>query len=61
MGMLFARRRKNKVKGITTAKDLLRKEGVEVENVKPNKVKSIPTNTQKEVVEKPTTQQKFKV
>lgn len=63
MGMLFARRRKNKVEGITTTENLLVKEINKVENTQPTKVNSVPTNTQKkqEVVDKPTTQPKFKV
>lgn len=61
MGMLFARRRGKKAKGVTTTENLLRKETIKVENVQPNKVKNIPTNTQNEVVEKPITQPKFKI
>lgn len=60
MGMLFARRRKNKVEGITTTENLLRKEQKQVESVKPKVANSVPA---KQVVDvKPTTTQpKFKV
>ena len=58
MGMLFARKRKNKVKGITTTENLLRKEPKKVENVKPKVANSVPT---KQVVEINSTQPKFKV
>ena len=60
MGMLFARRRTDKVEGITTTDNLLRKEPKKVESVKPKVVNSVPT---KQVVDvKPTsTQPKFKV
>ena len=60
MGMLFARRREKKSEGITTTENLLRKEPIKVESVQP-KVKNIPTNTQKQVVEQSTTQPKFKI
>lgn len=52
MGMLFARRRKDKVEGVTTTENLLVKEPKKVENVQPLKTKSISTNTQKQVIEK---------
>lgn len=60
MGMLFARRKTNKVEGITTTDNLLRKEPKKVESVKPKVANSVPT---KQVVDvKPTsTQPKFKV
>ena len=60
MGMLFARRREKKVEGVTTTENLLRKEPIKVESVQP-KVKNIPTNTQKQVVEQSITQPKFKI
>ena len=47
MGMLFARRRKDKVKGVTTTENLLVREQKKVESVQPQKAKSVPTNTQK--------------
>jgi hypothetical protein len=43
MGMLFARRKKNKVEGVTTTKNLLNKEPRKVESVQPQRVRSIPT------------------
>lgn len=60
MGMLFARRRTNKIEGVTTTNNLLRKEQKQVENVKPKVANSVPA---KQVVDvKPTsTQPKFKV
>jgi hypothetical protein len=60
MGMLFARRRTDKVEGITTTDNLLRKEPKKVESVKPKVANNVPA---KQVVEvKPTfTQPKFKV
>ena len=60
MGMLFARRRTNKVEGITTTENLLRKEQKQAESVKPKVANSVPA---KQVVEvKPTSMQpKFKV
>lgn len=63
MGMLFARRRNNKVEGVTTTENLLVKEPKKVENIQPTKVKSIPTNAPKQevVVETATTQPKFKI
>lgn len=64
MGMLFARRRRNEVEGVTTTENLLLKEPKKVENVQSPKVKSVQTNAQKVVenkIETPTTQTKFKV
>ncbi len=60
MGMLFARRRTNKVEGITTTDNLLRKEQKQAESVKPKVSNSVPA---KQVVDvRPTsTQPKFKV
>lgn len=60
MGMLFARRRTNKVEGITTTDNLLRKEQKQAESVKPKVANSVPA---KQVVDvKPnSTQPKFKV
>jgi hypothetical protein len=46
MGMLFARRRKDKVAGVTTTNNLLVKEKKDVANVQPQKVKNVPTNAQ---------------
>ena len=43
MGMLFARRRTDKVEGITTTDNLLRKEPKKVENVQPQRIRNIPT------------------
>jgi hypothetical protein len=60
MGMLFARRRKNKVEGTTTTENLLRKEQKKVESVKPKVANSVPAKQAVDV--KPTsTQPKFKV
>jgi hypothetical protein len=60
MGMLFARRRKNEVEGITTTENLLRKEPKKTESVKPKVANSVPA---KQVVDvnPTTTQPKFKV
>lgn len=60
MGMLFARRRTNKIEGVTTTENLLRKEQKQVESVKPKVANSVPA---KQVVDvNPTsTQPKFKV
>ena len=60
MGMLFARRRTNKIEGVTTTENLLRKEQKQVESVKPKVANSVPA---KQVVDvKPTSAQpKFKV
>ena len=44
MGMLFARRRKEKVEGVTTTNNLLVKEPKKVESVHPPKSKDIPTH-----------------
>jgi hypothetical protein len=52
MGMLFARRRK-KVEGVTTTKNLIGKEPKKVESVQPQVEKSVPKQT--------TAQPKFKV
>lgn len=46
MGMLFARRRKDKVVGLTTTNNLLSKERKNVDNVQPQRAKNIPTNGQ---------------
>ena len=43
MGMLFARRRKEKVEGVTTTNNLLVKEPKKVEDVQPQRVRNIPT------------------
>ena len=59
MGMLFARRRKNKVVGVTTTENLLVKEPKKVESVQP-KVKSVPIQTKNQDMVA-TTQPKFKV
>ena len=62
MGMLFARRKKNNVEGVTTTNNLLLKEPKKVENAITPKVKSVSTNTQKQTVAQPSaTQPKFKV
>lgn len=62
MGMLFARRKKNNVEGVTTTNNLLLKEPKKVENTTTPKVKSVSTNAQKETVAQPSaTQPKFKV
>ena len=60
MGMLFARRRTNKVEGITTTQTLLPKTEKKAESVKPKIANGVPV---KQVVDvKPTsTQPKFKV
>lgn len=60
MGMLFARRRMDKVEGITTTENLLGKEPKKVESVKPKVVNSVPA---KQVVDvkATSTQPKFKV
>jgi hypothetical protein len=63
MGMLFARRRKDKVEGVTATENLLVKEPKKVESVQP-KVKSVPIEPKQEkvVVENTTTTQpKFKI
>lgn len=69
MGMLIARRRKDKVEMVTTTESLLPKEKKKVESVQP-KAKSVPIEPKKQevVVEKKveepqviTTQPKFKV
>ena len=59
MGMLFARRRTNKVEGITTTDNLLQKEPKKAESVKPKIVNSVPVQTKTSVGS--TTQPKFKV
>jgi hypothetical protein len=60
MGMLFARRRKDKVEGITTTENLLQKEPKRVESVKPKVANNVPAKQDVEV--KPnSTQPKFKV
>jgi hypothetical protein len=60
MGMLFARRRKDKVEGITTTENLLQKEPKKVESVKPKVANNVPAKQDVEV--KPnSTQPKFKV
>ena len=56
MGMLFARRRNNKVGGVTTTENLLQRG---TEHNKP-KAKNVPVET-KSSVEKPATNLKFKV
>ena len=64
MGMLFARRRKDNVVGITTTENLLIKEPKKVESVQPKNVKSVPIESKKQevVVENITiTQPKFKI
>ena len=60
MGMLFARRRKDKVEWITTTDNLLRKEQKQAESVKPKLANSGPA---KQVVDvkSTSTQPKFKV
>lgn len=55
MGMLFARRKKENVEGITTTNNLLVKEPKKVENVQSQKSKNIPTQGANN------TQPKFKV
>jgi hypothetical protein len=60
MGMLFARRKRNKVEGITTTDNLLQKEPKRVESVKPKVANNVPAKQDVEV--KPnSTQPKFKV
>lgn len=61
MGMLFSRRRTEKVKGVTTTDVLLQKEPKKVENVKPKVVNSVPTKQDVVAVKTSTTQPKFKV
>ena len=60
MGMLFARRRTNKVEGITTTENLLRKEQKQAESVKPKAANSVPAKQFVEV-KHTSTQPKFKV
>lgn len=43
MGMLFARRKRKKVEGVTTTNNLLVKEPKKVENVQPQRIRNIPT------------------
>ena len=57
MGMLFARRKRNKNEGITTTESLLPKEQKRAESVKPIAAKSVPVNVKTQVVQQP----KFKV
>ena len=59
MGMLFARRRTDKVEGITTTENLLRKEPKKAENVRPQPARSVPVQRRERVVDP--TQPKFKV
>ena len=60
MGMLFARRKRNKVEGITTTDNLLQKEPKRVESVKPKVANNVSAKQDVEV--KPnSTQPKFKV
>ena len=59
MGMLFARRRKDKVEGITTTDNLLPKEPKKAENVRPHPARNVPVQRRESVVDP--TQPKFKV